>query len=87
MTSNVRQPLRLRDDVVTDGGKVGRGAVQRAQVRRRLLRRAEGGRISHDRPDQTDPQGRRSTASRPSDFSSEEITGAFLKTIEAANPP
>ncbi|HEY0052816.1 MAG TPA: Asp-tRNA(Asn)/Glu-tRNA(Gln) amidotransferase subunit GatC, partial [Caulobacteraceae bacterium] len=22
MTSNVRQPLRLRDDVVTDGGKV-----------------------------------------------------------------
>ena len=45
MTSNVAQPLRLRDDVVTDGGKVAAVLSNAPQVRRRLLRRAQGGRI------------------------------------------
>ena len=85
MTSNVAQALRLRDDVVTDGGKVADCPVQCAAVGGRLLRRAQGGRIV-----MTDLTKLTLKAAvdglKARDFSSEEITRAFVANIDAANP-
>src|SRR5690606_6731442 len=63
----------------------GAGAVQRAQGGRRLLRGPQGGRIA-----MTDLTRLTLKAAldglRDKQFSSEELTGAFIANIEAANP-
>ena len=43
MTSVVEQQLKMRDDVVTDGGYADDVMRERAAVRRQFLRRAQGG--------------------------------------------
>ena len=51
LTGAAQMALKMREDVVTDGGYPEQGAGQRAGADRRLLRRAEGRRVMLDRPD------------------------------------
>ncbi|KAK0354787.1 hypothetical protein LTR94_011249 [Friedmanniomyces endolithicus] len=70
MTSNVAQPLRLREDVVTDGGKID-------AVLSNAPKSADGFFVV--------PKAA-VDGLKAKDFSSAEITQAFLTSIEAANP-
>ena len=65
MTAVIPNQLRLRDDVVTDGGMPRRGARQCAERRARLLRRAEGDRMSGS--DRSDHRRASATACRDGD--------------------
>ncbi len=83
MAGAARMALKMREDVVTDGGYRREGAGQRARADRRLLRRAEGGRVMLT--DLTIAAAR-DGAARRREFTARELTEAHLGRDRGAEP-